>query len=254
VRPEDWLRARDRVALLSRVNTLAQRYSDRGIWILTAADADYPEQLNTRLGNAAPVILFGAGNVALLGAQGIGVVGSRDLDDDGVKVTRKLGAAIADAGLTLISGGARGADQISMGAAAEHGGSVVGVLAHPLERQLADRSAQELIADQRLCFATPFKPSAGFSVANAMARNKLVYALAERTIVVASDLDSGGTWAGATEALRRHYGAVSVWSGPGAGPGNGRLADMGATSIADVDSLLTSTPSETGAQQLSFGS
>ena len=68
-----------------------------------------------------------------------------------------------------------------------------------------------------------------------MGRNKIVYALASNTLVVASDHDSGGTWAGATEALRRNFGAVSVWAGPGGGPGNAPLVDRGALAVADLD-------------------
>jgi hypothetical protein len=62
-------------------------------------------------------------------------------------------------------------------------------------------------------------------------------------VVVASELDRGGTWEGATEALRRGYGSVAVWVGSGAGPGNERLAELGATPVEDLSSLLHALPS-----------
>ena len=65
-------------------------------------------------------------------------------------------------------------------------------------------------------------------------RNKLIYGLAQVTLVVASDLDSGGTWAGATEALRRGFGAVAVWTGEGAGAGNAALVERGAMAVDDL--------------------
>ena len=48
---------------------------------------------------------------------------------------------------------------------------------------------------------SPCDPSAGFNVGNAMQRNKLIYALADASLVVSSDLNKGGTWAGASEQL-----------------------------------------------------
>src|SRR4051794_23209567 len=42
VRPEDVRQARDRLELLESVHGLTRSYRDRGIWVLTAADADYP--------------------------------------------------------------------------------------------------------------------------------------------------------------------------------------------------------------------
>ena len=48
---------------------------------------------------------------------------------------------------------------------------------------------------------SPYDPSAGFNVGNAMQRNKLIYALADASLVVSSDLNKGGTWAGASEQL-----------------------------------------------------
>ena len=72
-----------------------------------------------------------------------------------------------------------------------------------------------------------------------MGRNKLIYALADVTLVVASDDGRGGTWGGAVEALRRGFGRVAVWTGPGAGPGNEPLVQKGATPVDNVEELFT---------------
>ena len=56
-----------------------------------------------------------------------------------------------------------------------------------------------------LCLVTPYSPDAGFSVGTAMGRNKLIYALADYAVVVASDVEKGGTWAGATEAMKAEW-------------------------------------------------
>ena len=70
-----------------------------------------------------------------------------------------------------------------------------------------------------------------------MGRNKLIYALSAVTVVVASDRDTGGTWAGATEAMQQRYGPVAVWRGEGEGPGNARLADLGAKPLGKISDL-----------------
>jgi predicted Rossmann fold nucleotide-binding protein DprA/Smf involved in DNA uptake len=93
------------------------------------------------------------------------------------------------------------------------------------------------VAGGQICLVTPYPPSAPFSVGNAMGRNKIIYALSRCTIVVASDHETGGTWAGATEALENGYGRVASWMGPGAGAGNGALVQCGAVELSDVNRL-----------------
>ena len=56
-------------------------------------------------------------------------------------------------------------------------------------------------------------------------------------MAVAADAGSGGTWSGATEAMKGRYCRVAVWRGPGEGPGNKALEDMGAIRITDVSQL-----------------
>jgi predicted Rossmann fold nucleotide-binding protein DprA/Smf involved in DNA uptake len=125
-----------------------------------------------------------------------------------------------------------------MNAALEEGGVAVGVLADSLVRAVRDGDVRRAIADERLCFITPYKPTAGFSVASAMGRNKLIYALSQATLVVAADVETGGTWEGAVESLRKEYAPVLVWTGAGAGPGNEALVRRGATGAGDVGTLF----------------
>ena len=72
-----------------------------------------------------------------------------------------------------------------------------------------------------------------------MGRNKLIYTQAALTVVVASDHGNGGTWAGATEALKKGYGKVVVWRGDGEGPGNKTLQKLGATPLFNPDEIQT---------------
>ena len=80
--------------------------------------------------------------------------------------------------------------------------SAVSVLAEGMEKTIKLRDVQKELKRGDLCLLTPYSPDAGFSVGGAMGRNRLIYCLADYAIVVASDAEKGGTWSGASEALR----------------------------------------------------
>jgi predicted Rossmann fold nucleotide-binding protein DprA/Smf involved in DNA uptake len=226
--------------LLDRATPVAfelERMERQGMAVLTPFDEAYPVQFRERLDHQAPPLLFVVGPVELLGREGIGVVGSRNVSPEGLEVAEAAARAVVGAGFTVVSGGARGVDQRSMAAAYVAGGQVVGFLAESLDKRVKDPETRRVIGEGAACLATPTNPSAGFSVANAMNRNKLIYGLARVTFVVATDEGSGGTWDGATEALRRGFGPVAVWRGPGKGPGNDALVEAGGHALNDVANL-----------------
>jgi predicted Rossmann fold nucleotide-binding protein DprA/Smf involved in DNA uptake len=231
----------ERIAqLFDRAGGLAialEKLDHAGIWTITSVGERYPERLRTRLGDSAPAVLHGVGDTSLLDVDGVGVVGSRDISADGSQVAREIAQGAVKLGLPVVAGAARGVDGDAMNAAFEAGGQVVGVLADALEQAVTRRSMRRGVAGGQICLVTPYPPSAPFSVGNAMGRNKIIYGLARCTIVVASDLQTGGTWAGATEALQNGYGRVASWMGPGAGAGNGALVQRGAIELSDVNRL-----------------
>jgi predicted Rossmann fold nucleotide-binding protein DprA/Smf involved in DNA uptake len=178
-----------------------ERWRARAIWVVSRADAEYPRRLKTRLGEDAPAVLYGCGDKALLETGGLAVVGSRHVDKALIDYTMNVGRLAARAGRTLISGGAEGIDQAAMDGALEAGGKVCGVLANRLEKTAEVSEHHNLLQDGQLVLISPYDPSAGFNVGNAMQRNKLIYALADISLVVSAKLKKGGTWAGAVEQL-----------------------------------------------------
>jgi predicted Rossmann fold nucleotide-binding protein DprA/Smf involved in DNA uptake len=215
--------------LLERSGALAialERLGSLGIHILTRADSDYPERYRQRLKDSAPAVLFYAGERALLGQPGIAVVGSRHLDEAGKECAAFVGNACGLSGMVLYSGGAKGVDTISTESALEARGTAVSVLADSLER--AVRGQKEALSRGDLCLVTPYSPNAGFSVGAAMGRNRLIYTLADYAIVVASDAETGGTWAGATENLKNNWVPVFVLEHEAMPEGNKLLLQKGA--------------------------
>jgi len=223
--------ARRLARLLDRGGALAielERLESLGIWAMTRADERYPARFRERLKDSAPAVLFGSGDARLLGKRGLAVVGSRNVDEAGRQFAEFIGNACAESGLVVYSGGARGVDAMTMGAAFEAGGSVVGVLADSLERAVRTPGARTALASGSLAMTTPYSPSAGFTVGMAMGRNKLIYALADWALVIACDAEKGGTWSGASEALKSRWVPVFALDGEDVPEGNRLLINKGA--------------------------
>lgn len=228
------------VRLLDRATSMAfelERLDQLGVRTLTPFDEGYPPRLVDALGSEAPALLHTAGGPELFHSPGLGVVGSRNVTEEGAEIARELGRRAARLGIPLVSGAARGVDQTAMNGAIESGGAVVGVPAHSLTRTLKKPGVRRAIHEGGALICTPYAPGAPFSVWRAMGRNKLIYGLAEVTVVVAGDAGSGGTWGGAVEALKKGYNRVAVWRGPGEGPGNELLEQKGARPITSIDEI-----------------
>ena len=243
--------------LLSQV---IERWQARAIWVVSRADAEYPRRLKARLREDAPAVIYGCGAMSLLDSGGLAVVGSRHVDDSLIDYTMAVGRLAARAGRTLISGGAKGIDQAAMRGALEAGGKVCGVLADSLEKTTMNREHRNLLLDGQLVLISPYDPNAGFNVGNAMQRNKLVYAFADASLVVSSDLNKGGTWAGAVEQLDKlKFVPVFIRSTDESSAGLDGLRKKGAfpwPNPQDVDSFEdvfnVAMPTPTGSPQVGF--
>jgi predicted Rossmann fold nucleotide-binding protein DprA/Smf involved in DNA uptake len=215
-----------------------ERLRDGGISLISALDDHFPAGLRERLGTACPPFLLVAGPIEWLSRPGLGIVGSRDASEEALAAARESAQLAVQHGWPVVSGLARGVDQVAMAGALDIGGNVVGVPAEGILKASRNADVRRRVHDGELCIASPYAPTAPFRAGNAMGRNKIVYALSHVTFVVASDKDSGGTWAGAKEALDRRYGAVAVWAGDGAKDGNHALISRGATPITELGQLL----------------
>ena len=200
-----------------------------GIWVISRSDQDYPVRYKRHLKDKAPPLLFGIGNHSLLRGGGVAVVGSRNVDPDGEEFSREIGELCSVNNMPVVSGGARGVDQIAMKAALDAKGVVVGVLADNLLKKSTERYARNAISDKRLLLISPYHPAARFTVGTAMGRNKLIYAMADYGLVVSAEYKKGGTWAGAEEELKRSESLpIFVRVSDGIPVGNKKLLDLGA--------------------------
>jgi predicted Rossmann fold nucleotide-binding protein DprA/Smf involved in DNA uptake len=231
--------------LLERGTAMAlalERWSRGGIWVISRGDAEFPKRLKRHLKHAAPPLLYGAGKKELLDMGGLAIVGSRDATEASLEFTRELASKCAQEGLGVVSGGARGVDSAAMQGATEAGGYTIGVLANDLLKNAIHRQNRLGLQEGRLVLVSSFYPEAGFDPGNAMGRNKYIYALSDRALVVDSALGSGGTWKGALEVLKHHWVPLYVRT-PGDGTGNSALVDKGGIPFTytpgDEEDLLT---------------
>lgn len=184
--------------LLSQVIELWQ---SRSIWVISRADKAYPRLIKDKLKDQSPPILYGFGNLDLLNNGGLAVIGSRKIDDSIYNYSNNIGKLAAKFGTKVISGGAKGVDQAAMYGALHEGGYVCEVMAENLERAVLDAGRRNYLMSGNLILVSAYDPKASFNIGHAMQRNKLIYALSDASLVVASDFNKGGTWAGAAEQL-----------------------------------------------------
>jgi predicted Rossmann fold nucleotide-binding protein DprA/Smf involved in DNA uptake len=192
-------------SLLERGTALAmlvERWISHGLWVISRGDPEYPNRYKSYLQHASPPVLFGVGEVSVLQAGGLAIVGSRDASDEELEFARRVGTKCASQQIPVISGAAKGIDSESMQTTVDQGGRAIGVLAEGLGRASVAPRYHDAILDGHLTLISPYEPDARWFAYTAMDRNKLVYGLADAALVVSSGDEKGGTWAGAIEALR----------------------------------------------------
>jgi predicted Rossmann fold nucleotide-binding protein DprA/Smf involved in DNA uptake len=224
-----------------------ERWANGGLWVISRSDDDYPARLLQHLGRSAPPLLWGVGERSLPAFGGIAIVGSREIDEAAAKWAEDVAAACAREAITVISGGARGTDQIATAAALNEGGRVIAVLPEGLGRPSVVGRYREAVVDGRLLLLSPVYPDAGFTVGNAMGRNKVIYGIAEAAVIARADANSGGTWAGAEAELKREDAIpVFVRAEGEVAEGNRALIALGARAFpaqpwGDLRALLTTS-------------
>ncbi|MBL0059700.1 MAG: DNA-protecting protein DprA [Elusimicrobia bacterium] len=154
-----------------------------GARILCGLDDEYPEGFR-RLRDAPPV-LYVWGKLKPVDGLGIALVGSRRPSPYGVAAAERLARELAKAGVTVVSGLARGIDGAAHAAALAAGGRTVGVLGsgfsrfYPVEhRKLAEKMAE------KAAVVTEFPLAAEPDSGHFPRRNRLIAALSLGVVVV----------------------------------------------------------------------
>lgn len=209
-----------------------ERLDEAGIRVLSSFDAEFPSRLRDRLGARCPPFLLAAGPAAVAG--GIGVAGVRDPSVDAAAVATLAGERVVSLGERLVTGLSPGVDRLAMEAVLARGGVATVVPAEGLGLVGRRADTRSLVLGGRVTMLSPFGPDTPRTTVTARGRNRVVYGLADLTLVVASDGDADTTFHGASEALERGDGPVVAWVGAGCGATNPSLVERGARPLADL--------------------
>ena len=219
-------------------NGVAAQLAQRRTHVWIAADDAYPiaDPLPDR-----PQVLFGEGERPdALDAPRVAIVGTRSATPHGLADARELGAFLADAGVTVVSGLALGIDGAAHEGALDAGGLVVGVVATGLDvtyprrhRGLYERVRQYgVVVSEHAYGVQPSRERFPF-------RNRIIAALADFVVVVEATASGG---ARITAKYAAEYGR-DVWACPGsrrnpAAAGCNALIADGAGLIQEPSDLL----------------
>ena len=204
-------------------------FMTHGVEVITSFSSEYPERLKRRMRGAVPPFFYRAGNVSLIGRPAIAIVGI-----SGVKTTPEVRDGIltmvrkaSKLGYAVITGGELGVSRVAAGAVLEQGGALIDVLGGGLYEHLEYETIAALLKEDRAAVLSMEHPEAMFTVSHAIARNKVLFALADAAFICNTDNKRGET-----DALRNRYcDWIYAWSGY---PANSTLISRGATPVADL--------------------
>lgn len=193
--------------------------------VLTVASPLYPRRWLHVLQLSAPPAIWIAGEWPA--TPMVGVVGSRVPSRESRLFASQVGEAAARAKVALVSGGAAGIDRASVRGSLSADGPAVEVLPFGLSHAHGAREG--------VCRVSVCAPSEPFSSVGAMERNALIFAASQATLVVQPRLREGGSWHGATSALRRHLCEVRVFR---------QVGNPACTALEALGAVPVTTPAE----------
>lgn len=167
-----------------------QRLLDLGAQLIPIHHARYPQRLREIFD--PPLLLFGIGRSELLSSHAIAVVGTRRPTPYGLAAAERLSADLAKAGLTIISGMARGIDTAAHKAALAEEADTVAVLGcgvdmlYPVEnRKLYEEIGRRGLLISEFPLGTPAYPQ------NFPIRNRIVSGVSLGVVIVEGAQHSG---------------------------------------------------------------
>jgi len=176
--------------LLAQSTADLERWSERGLRLITVLDPGYPP--NLRAVHDRPPMVFVAGALTPADAHAVAVVGAREATHDGVRKASTIAEHLVDSGYTVVSGLAAGIDTAAHTAALARGGRTVAVIGTGLERSYPPQNAalQRRIASE-CAVVSQFWPDAPPSRRSFPMRNAVMSGVTLATVVVEASETSG---------------------------------------------------------------
>ena len=178
-------------ACQSEIDRASERLAAQGIGVLLRTERDFPHSMHHV--QLPPELLYWRGNRAIFSRQNtLGVVGTREATPYGERITRACVFELAERGICIVSGLARGIDGIAHRAALDGEGDTIAVLAGGLDKvyPLENRELFAKIVEKGLLVSEnpPGHPIRNFS---APQRNRLIAALSKALFIPQASIKSG---------------------------------------------------------------
>jgi DNA processing protein len=161
-----------------------------GARVVTRWDADYPENLQHIYD--PPALLFVRGTLKPEDERAVAMVGTRNPTHYGIKMAEAITRDLVAAGVTVVSGLARGIDGVSHRTALKHEGRTIGVIGCGID-VVYPREHKELIEQMADAGAvmSEFRPGVPPLATNFYRRNRVVSGLVKGVVVVEAGRTSG---------------------------------------------------------------
>jgi DNA processing protein len=136
--------------------------------------------------------LFYAGDLTLVSAPCVSIVGKREATPEGRQRAGRLARELVAAGVVVVSGLAKGIDAAAHLSTIENGGRTIAVIGMPLSKAYPPENAflQETIWRDHLLIS-PFAEGKPVHRSNFPERNRVMAAISDGTVIVEADDDSG---------------------------------------------------------------
>lgn len=179
-------------------NLLSQGYD-----IIPLDRNEYPATLKKNMKMGSPVVIYTKGEIRLLNEPAVAIVGARNAGNISLKFTDNVAYRATSEGNIVVSGFAKGVDREALDAALASGGKSIIVLPQGITTFYSGfRQYYQPIQEGRVLVMSVFEPQAGWNAGLAMARNSIIYGMADK-IYVAESGESGGTWQGVLDGLKK---------------------------------------------------
>jgi DNA processing protein len=228
----NWESAVDLAAELERIR-------DFGATVMTAESPSYPRQL--REIHSPPIVLYVWGELTERDQHAIGVIGSRRTTHYGAECAKKLSYQLAYAGLTVISGLARGIDTAAHQGALAAKGRTIAVIGSGLAKLYPPENAAlaEKIRSGNGAIISEFSMEIEPDRQTFPMRNRIISGWSHGILVVEAGVNSGAliTASQAIEQGRSVYAVPGHINTPTA-IGSNRLIQQGAKLVMDASDIL----------------
>lgn len=209
-----------------------------GIGVLTVLDAGYPSRLRTI--PDPPIALWSLGDTDAMSGPTVAVVGSRRATPTGLGVARRLSRELAESGVTIVSGMARGIDGAAHRGALDASGRTVAVLGNGPDRAYPAEHRGLMAAIQAAgCVISEFPPGSPPEPRHFPLRNRLISGLSQAVVVVEAS-EKSGSLITARAALEQGRDVLAVPGSVATGTyrGSHALIKDGARLVETVEDIL----------------